>query len=450
MKKRIFWGIFITAFLVQLITVVLILPVVDSDFRAAMLPKLLDEMLGSLLLVSALALLLAALSAHFQTKRIMRPINEIDPERPFVMPAYEELNSLLTKLNNQQQKIADQMHQLQSKQEEFLDITDNMSEAMVILGKDKRVLSANYRAKELFGSSVLNGKSYIELCREACFVQAATAAYEGRESECSLQKYGRSYAVSFTPVQSSGGTACVFFARDITEKANAEKLRREFSANVSHELKTPLTSIMGYAELIKAGIAKPEDIPQFGGKIHKEAERLLALIEDIIHLSMLDEGDIKAEFHPVELYGLAESVIEELQPKAVSRGISLRLGGESQTVLGIRGLLHEMLFNLCDNAIAYNRPDGSVIVNIGNHAGKAFVSVIDTGIGIEPQEQSRVFERFYRVDKSRSRETGGTGLGLSIVKHTALLHGAEINLESKPNEGTKIIILFPIQEKSDS
>jgi len=446
MKKRIFGGIFITAFLVQVITLVLILPVLDSDSygsgNTGGFPYILNEMITPLLLIPAIALLLASIFAHYQTKRIMQPINELDPEHPFAAPYYEELTPLLTKMNNQQQKITEQMQMLQRNQAEFNEITDNMSEAMVILGKDKRVLSANYKAKTLFGSSNLNGKGYIELCREPGFVQAAATAYEGREAECSLQKYGRSYIASFTPVRSGSGMGCVLLARDITEKANAEKIRREFSANVSHELKTPLTSIMGYAELIKTGIAKPEDIPQFAGKIHKEAARLLALIEDIIHLSMLDEGDIRAEFQPVELYTLAENVIEELQPKAAARNISLQLEGEHQTVDGIRGLLHEMLYNLCDNAIAYNRPEGSVIISLSKQAGKVMLSVEDTGIGIEANEQERVFERFYRVDKSRSRETGGTGLGLSIVKHTAMLHGAEIKMESKLGAGTRITVAF--------
>ena len=410
--------------------------------------KMLDASATALFAVMVLALIAAGIIARYLTAGIIKPINELDLDHPFVGKSYDELSPLLMRLEKQQVKINEQVEHLKRRQNEFNEITDNMREAMIIFGTDKKVLTANKSSKELFFSSDLCGKSYADICRDTVFLHAANTAFDGKDAECRLEKNERIYSLSFTPVKSSSGNGCVMLAMDISEKEQSEKLRREFSANVSHELKTPLTSIMGYAELVKEGIAQKEDIPRFAKQIYDEAQRLLTLIEDIIRLSMLDEGNIQEEFKEVELFDLAHKVKNELEAKAKEKGISLRLEGENETVYGIEGTLHEMLFNLCDNAIVYNRTGGHVIISTGKSEEGVFLKVADNGIGIAKADQARVFERFYRVDKSRSRETGGTGLGLSIVKHAVLLHNAKIKLESEPEKGTEITVIFP-PKKSD-
>lgn len=406
----------------------------------ASLYNLFEKSLFWVILIFIFALLVSAFTASFLTKTIVSPINKLDLDHPFLNREYEELSPLLLRIEKQNKRIAGQLEELSSKQRELEYITNGMSEAMVIFGNRGAVLSANNSARELF--NIHEGASYLKLCREIEYIKAVEKALSGASGSAVLKHLGRLYQLTVSPVGGGDSYAAVLFATDITEKEESEKMRREFSANVSHELKTPLTSIMGYAEIIKNGIAKPGDIPRFASQIHSEASRLLHLIEDIIKISRLDEKDITREFTPVNLLALGEIVKSELALKAKEKNVSIEIEGESLIVNGISSTLHEMLFNLCDNAIAYNKPGGKVKIEVKRKFGKVTLSVSDTGVGIAPEHQERIFERFYRVDKSHSKDTGGTGLGLSIVKHGAKLHGADIELESALGSGTTIRIIF--------
>ena len=397
---------------------------------------------GILALIILFAVITAIITARVLTKIIVAPINKLDLDAPLSNNTYDELSSLLVRMNKQKEKISEQLEELQAKQNEFNTITESMSEALVIFGENKHILSANMSAEKLFGEYGANNSSYLEFCRDVGYTRSVEAAFAGKSASEKVVKNGRIYQLSVNPVKGNNLYAAVLFAVDITEKEQSEKMRREFSANVSHELKTPLTSIMGCAEIMQNGIAKPEDYPRFIEQISSESKRLLTLIQDIIKLSRLDEQDMKNEFQPVDLYTLSETVLNELKGKAEANHVSLLLEGESHCVNGIEGTLHEMLYNLCDNAITYNKVDGSVTVRVTKAHEHVLLSVQDTGIGIAPDHQTRIFERFYRVDKSRSKETGGTGLGLSIVKHSAMLHNAEIKLESTVGKGTTITIKF--------
>lgn len=321
-------------------------------------------------------------------------------------------------------------------------ITSGMQEGLVIFSKDGTVLSANAAARAILSGET--GGSYLQLCREKHYLSVVESALAGKAKTKKMKQGGRVYTLTATPVQNSlAGNAAVLFIVDITDSELSEKMRREFSANVSHELKTPLTSILGYTEIIGNGLANESDIPKFADRIHKEAARLLTLIEDIIKLSQLDEDELRAEFVPVELSELCQNVLQELSQKAEKAGVTLHFSGSEQTVSGFEPSLYEMIYNLCDNAIAYNKPGGSVNVSLEKTPeDKIRLTVRDTGIGIAEEHLGRVFERFYRVDKSHSKETGGTGLGLSIVKHAALMHDAELSIESTPQVGTTIQILF--------
>jgi two-component system phosphate regulon sensor histidine kinase PhoR len=283
---------------------------------------------------------------------------------------------------------------------------------------------------------------YLTLCRDIAYIRAVESAFDGRSSNEIIHKDGRVYQLTVNPVARNDACAAVLFAVDITEKEQIERMRREFSANVSHELKTPLTSIMGYAEIMMNGIAKPEDFSRFNGQIYTESKRLLTIIDDVIRLSRLDEESMKNEFKQVDLYELSQKVIHELGSKAEASDVTLSLKGKKLRVSGIEEVLHEIIFNLCDNAITYNKKGGGVTVKVSEQDDRVVLSVKDTGVGISPEHQTRIFERFYRVDKSRSKQTGGTGLGLSIVKHGAMLHDAEISLESALGKGTTIKLIF--------
>lgn len=396
---------------------------------------------GWIVLIFLSVLAVSFLLASLLTKSIVDPINKIDLDGPFHGTEYDELSPLLLRMEKQKERISRQINELTSKQRELEHITNGMSEAMVIFGSNGVVLSANRSARDIFDYH--EGASYLKLCRDIEYIKAVEKALAGNSESIIYKHSGRLYSVTISPVgENSDNYAAVLFASDITEKEENEKMRREFSANVSHELKTPLTSIMGYAEIIRNGIAKPGDIPRFANQIHSEASRLLHLIEDIIRLSMLDEKDIAREFAPVNLLALSEIVKSELALKAKEKNVAVSVEGDSVIVSGINSTLHEMLFNLCDNAIAYNKPGGSVNITVSGTEEKAILSVSDTGVGIAPEHQERIFERFYRVDKSHSKETGGTGLGLSIVKHGAKLHGAYIELESTLGKGTDLRIIF--------
>ena len=395
-----------------------------------------------LLLISAVVLLLAGFIAFVLTRAIVRPFNTLDLKHPLENKTYDELSPLLRRLDKQNQESHEQVRLLTARQEEFDLITSGMQEGLVIFSKDGTVLSANAAARAILSGET--GGSYLQLCREKHYLSVVESALAGKAKTKKMKQGGRVYTLTATPVQNSlAGNAAVLFIVDITDSELSEKMRREFSANVSHELKTPLTSILGYAEIIGNGLAEESDIPKFADRIHKEAARLLTLIEDIIKLSQLDEDELRAEFVPVELSELCKSVLQELSQKAEKAGVTLHFSGDEQTVSGFEPSLYEMIYNLCDNAIAYNKPGGRVNVSLEKTPeNKIRLTVRDTGIGIAEEHLGRVFERFYRVDKSHSKETGGTGLGLSIVKHAALMHDAELSIESTPQVGTTVQILF--------
>lgn len=395
-----------------------------------------------LLLIAAVVLLLAGFIAFVLTRAIVRPFNTLDLKHPLENKTYDELSPLLRRLDKQNQESHEQVRLLTARQEEFDLITSGMQEGLVIFSKDGTVLSANAAARAILSGET--GGSYLQLCREKHYLSVVESALAGKAKTKKMKQGGRVYTLTATPVQNSlAGNAAVLFIVDITDSELSEKMRREFSANVSHELKTPLTSILGYTEIIGNGLAEESDIPKFADRIHKEAARLLTLIEDIIKLSQLDEDELRAEFVPVELSELCQNVLQELSQKAEKAGVTLHFSGSEQTVSGFEPSLYEMIYNLCDNAIAYNKPGGSVNVSLEKTPeDKIRLTVRDTGIGIAEEHLGRVFERFYRVDKSHSKETGGTGLGLSIVKHAALMHDAELSIESTPQVGTTVQILF--------
>ncbi|MCI5905212.1 MAG: ATP-binding protein [Oscillospiraceae bacterium] len=393
-----------------------------------------------LVIIAAAVAVVAVITAKLLADSVIKPVNELDLNDPVSNVTYEELSPLLTRMDKQNKEISAQIEKLSEQKRELGYITGNMTEGLVIFGKDGAVLTANASAVKILGNE--GAAEYLELCRYPEYISAVESALGGKASDSKLHKDGRVYRMTVNPVEDSEKYGAVLFLVDITETESAEQMRREFSANVSHELKTPLTSIMGAAEIIENGIAKKEDIPHFAGQIHSEASRLLTLIQDIIRISRLDENDVTPEFEQVGLEQVCRTVAAELACKADDRGVTVNIKGGSVTVNGVRSILHEMIYNLCDNAIAYNKKGGSVNMILSEENGEKVLSVEDTGIGIAPEHQARVFERFYRVDKSRSKETGGTGLGLSIVKHGAILHNATVSLESEPGKGTKITVRF--------
>lgn len=387
--------------------------------------------------VAGLLLLAAGLSVRL-ARQITQPINAISPDDP--QDVYPELQPLTQRLRQQRETIRDQMDELSRRMREFSAMTENMSEGFLLIDLRGHVLTENHSASMLLPTDADN----IAKCSQRELCQAAQQALTGQRCERLLQQGERTLSVIASPVLESGQvTGAVVLTLDVTEREQREKLRREFSANVSHELKTPLTSISGFAELMSQGLVPPDKVREFSLDIQKECTRLTNLVEDIIDLSRLEEGGGDMIWEDTDLYTLCDDVLQSLEPVAKRQAVTLRLAGESLQVRGVYQVLREMIYNLCDNAIKYNRSGGSVTVTVARSAGRAFVTVADTGIGIPYEDQSRVFERFYRVDKSHSRAIGGTGLGLSIVKHAAALHGAEIKLQSQPEDGTVITVLFP-------
>lgn len=398
-----------------------------------------------IVLVVLLALLVAALLASWLTHVFLAPIVTLDLHEPLKNDAYDELSPLLHRMDKQNHKIESQMNELKRRQAEFDDITARMDEGLVLFSAQGDILFANRAVRALFPKDSATG-GYMTLCRDAEYIRVVEKALGGESAHGRMEKDGHVYSLTASSVAGEGQShAAVLFVVDVTEREQAERQRQEFTANVSHELKTPLTSIMGFAEIIENGIVRPEDIGRFAGKIRSEAMRLLTLIEDIIRLSRLDEG-APVPFEPVELAGLCGTVRDRLAHKAAEHNIALHVMGEPVTVSGQRRTLEQMVFNLADNAINYNKPHGSVTLQTGEENGMPFVRVSDTGIGIAPADQPRVFERFYRVDKSHSKQTGGTGLGLPIVKHGAALHHAQVDLRSALGEGTEITLRFPKAE----
>ena len=392
-------------------------------------------------------LILAAVLANRLSKGIIRPILDLDLEHPEDCETYDELTPLLSRLKRQNDTIQQQMNLLKQRQTEFAALTDNMSEGFLLLDRQGHVLSHNSGALRLLGVEEPEGEvNVLVLNREEPFRQAVDEALSGKRSQQMLHLNGRYCKLLANPVLADGKPAgAVLVLLDVTEQEQRDELRREFTANVSHELKTPLTSISGIAEIIKGGLVKPQDIPGFADDIYGEAQRMIRLVEDILRLSQLDEGGSSLQTEEVDLYHLAQEVAGRLTPAAVKGQVTLEVTGGPVRISGVRQLLDEMISNLCDNAIKYNRPGGRVTISVSRSDRGAELSVSDTGIGIPPEDQSRVFERFYRVDKSHSQAIGGTGLGLSIVKHGAAFHGADLSLESQPDRGTTIRLTFPGQ-----
>ena len=401
-------------------------------------------MLQPVALVVIIAVALSAVLSIRMAKRIVRPLNALDLEHPMDNDAYEEVTPLLKRINQLHQQTRSQMKKLKYKTDEFEQITSNMKEGLVLLDKQRLVLSINPAAKELFGATdFCIGQDFLTVDRKPEVQSAVEQVFSNGASQIHVTRNAREYQLDLTRIESQGSVmGAVVLAFDITEQYTAERTRREFSANVSHELKTPLQSIIGSAELLEGGLVKPEDTPRFVGHIRKEATRLVSLIDDIIRLSQLDEG-APLPTEPVDLLELAQDVAETLRPIAQSKHVDLQVEGSSCVITGVRRLLSEIVYNLTENAVKYNVDGGSVLVSVTQNSGKRVLSVRDTGIGIPLEHQSRVFERFYRVDKSHSKQSGGTGLGLSIVKHAAQYHNAKLELQSKPGEGTTISVLFP-------
>lgn len=394
--------------------------------------------MGILIVVGVLIL------AEFQTKRIVAPINEMDPDDPKAGEVYDELAPLVRRLKKQNETIRQQMETLREKQEEFTTITENMREGFIVVDSRGDVMSYNKSALKLLGIPVDKANfNIISLNRSENFRQVVDGALKGTHCEQMLDVGNRHYQIIANPVaESNGRSGAVVVILDVTEQQSREELRREFTANVSHELKTPLTSISGYAEIMMNGLVQPTDMGRFSGKIYQEAQRLITLVGDIIRLSQLDEEKVQLEKRPVDLHMLASDVVKRLQDVARKNQITLMLTGKPTVVNGNPQILDEMIYNLCDNAIKYNKPFGEVEVNVSTIKDHPVLTVEDDGIGIPIDDQERIFERFYRVDKSHSRQIGGTGLGLSIVKHGAIYHKAKVELKSALGEGTTVRIVF--------
>ena len=403
------------------------------------------NMLQPILLVLAVALILSGVLASRLARRITEPLNRLDLEHPLENDTYEELAPLLRRMEHQRRQIDRQMDELRRRSEEFEQITGSMNEGLVLLDEAGVILSINPAARRLLDAAEnCVGQDLLTVDRDVALSDALRQAAEQGHSEFRGQRNGREYQFDVTRIQSEGRTAgTVLLVFDVTERAFAERNRREFTANVSHELKTPLQGIIGSAELLENGLVKQEDVPRFIGHIRSEAQRLVTLIGDIIRLSQLDEGEpMPAE--PVELLALAREAAESLQSAAAARNVTITVEGEPVELTGVRRLLYEIVFNLCDNAIKYNTDGGRVQVTVTKENETAAVTVRDTGIGIPPDQQDRVFERFYRVDKSHSKASGGTGLGLSIVKHAVQYHHGAIHLQSEVGRGTEIRVTFPV------
>ncbi len=401
--------------------------------------SLMMDLLWPIILIAVLAIGLSALLARRMATKIVEPLNKLNLEHPLSNNTYEELSPLLRRINQQNLQINAQMRKLQRKTDEFIQITSNMQEGLVVLDKETHIRSINTAAMKIFGSEEsCVGSSFFQVNRSNSLRQALNDALDRGHGSAMQELEGRIYRFDMNGIQSDGNLlGAVILVVDVTESQNAEQMRREFSANVSHELKTPLQGIIGSAELLESGMVKTEDTPRFVGHIRKEASRLVNLIEDIIRLSQLDEG-VQLPTEQVDMLALAEDVKEILAPSAAEKNVQIDVTGSGFPSKGVRRMLQEILYNLCDNAIKYNVPGGSVTIQVENNR----LVVSDTGIGIPAEHKDRIFERFYRVDKSHSKASGGTGLGLSIVKHAVAYHKAEISLESTPGKGTTITIQF--------
>ena len=400
---------------------------------------LLLEILLPLILIYVIAIAASLMLARRMAKRIVNPLNDLDLDNPLSCNTYDEISPLLHRIEKQNKQISSQVALLKEKTDQFEQTTSSMSEGLVLLDSEGKILSINPAAARLFETSkACVGLDFLVVDRSQAMSKGVKQALSKEHCDFRITKHGSEYQIGISPIVSGNRLlGAVVLAFDVTEQVNAQRNRQEFTANVSHELKTPLQSILNSAQLLQSGLVKPEDVQKFTGYICSETERLLQLINDIIRLSQLDEsGEFPQE--SVNLYAVTSQVLQTLLPAADSRNIAVELLGEHTVITGVRQLAYELIYNLCDNAIRYNKDGGKVTVTVG----KDSITVKDTGIGIPKEHQARIFERFYRVDKSHSRETGGTGLGLSIVKHAAQQLGAIIELKSEPNIGTTVIVKF--------
>ena len=400
---------------------------------------LLLEVLFPLVLIYAIAIAVSLMLARKMAKRIVNPLNALDLDNPLSCDTYDEISPLLHRIDKQNKQISTQLAQLKEKTDQFEQTTSSMSEGLVLLDSEGKILSINPAAARLFETSkACVGLDFLVIDRSQAMSGGVKQALAKQHCDFRITKHGSEYQIGISPILSGNRLlGAVVLAFDVTEQVNAQRNRQEFTANVSHELKTPLQSILNSAQLLQSGLVKPEDVQKFTGYICSEAERLLQMINDIIRLSQLDEsGEFPQE--SVNLYAVTSQVLQTLLPAADSRNITVELLGEHTVITGVRQLAYELIYNLCDNAIRYNKDGGKVTVTVG----KDSITVKDTGIGIPKEHQARIFERFYRVDKSHSRETGGTGLGLSIAKHAAQCLGAHIELNSVVSEGTTMRIVF--------
>ncbi len=409
---------------------------------------LMGGMLSPLVFIFLAACLLAGVLSYRVSKKIVKPLSEIDLKHPEQVETYDELSPFLQRIAAQNREIDARMAEIRKQQQEFSMITENMSEGLFVVDRNYQILSYNKSAMQIFGMDPRQEhENLLAVNRSEGFRNAVDSALKGRHTQENLELNGRVYQIIANavcqPDFAEDMVGAVILVLDVTEKEAQEQYRREFTANVSHELKTPLTSISGIAEIIRNGIVKPEDIPHFAGKIYDESQRLITLIGDIIKLSRLDENQVPMERETVDMLEMARDVVQQLSSVARKSGVTLVANGSHGQVQGVRQVLGEMVYNLCENAVKYNRAGGRVWVDVQQMADHVVLRVKDTGIGIPAAEQGRIFERFYRVDKSHSKAVGGTGLGLSIVKHGAALHHATISVSSEPEQGTEITLTFP-------
>lgn len=453
MRKRVFRNMLLLAVLLILLTT-LVQGIFFSSILYGTLPVdafwlTISKALLQIILITVLLLILAVLLARRIAKKIVVPIHTLNLENPLDNEMYDELSPLLYRISRQNTQIQHQLKELEERQKEFSTLTRNMDEGLVIVNGEGYILSMNKRAVDIFGLDDINyaDRHILAVNRNLELQNMIVEGLEGKQKEIMMELDSRIYQIMSNPIYVSGNTVqgLVLLLLDVTEKQQQEQLRREFTANVSHELRTPLTTISGYAEIMAQGLVPAENMKPFAEKIYVEANRMIALIADIIQLSQLDEGKAQFVREKIELGQLMEEVAQRLQPLAQKNEVALSTYMEPVCVMGVRQVLQEVLYNLCENAIKYNCTGGTVKVSVVQVGQDAVLKVADTGVGIPVEEQPRVFERFYRVDKSHSRIKGGTGLGLSIVKHGVQLHQGEILLESQLDRGTVVTVRLPVE-----
>ena len=416
-----------------------------STSHYSQLGLLLDTM-GMIVITVAVLIVLSVFISYRVARAIIKPVNDIDLDNPDISENYEELGPLLHRIHQQNNRIKRQMENLRKSREEFNIITQNMSEGLIIIDKDAEILTYNRSAAEMLdgGDGRQIEGSVLKLNRSEPFRKAVSEALEGNNSQVYLNEGESTYEIISNPVREEEQvTGAILIVMDVTEREKGEKLRREFTSNVSHELKTPLTSIYGVSDMLASGLVKSEDVAGFAGTIKEESARLISLIDDIIKLSRLDESTAPQETEIIDVCGSARDVVSRLSGKASENDVELSFIGEPSEIRGVQHILDEIIYNICENAIKYNRPGGFVKVSVRNEGEESLITVADNGIGIPKADRERVFERFYRVDKSHSKQIGGTGLGLSIVKHGVIYLNGRINLESEEGRGTVITVGFP-------